>query len=277
MDKLEQVTQKVMARLGNPITTDKPENIKNSSDKDDATKPQPSRSASSKPTCPLCNDVGWLAGEMVMDRLGHMVSSAVRCSCMADADKQRRTAFLLKMDGLTSVERTRRFGNIRDTYGPGTLHGVKLAVEQHRGLITLNGNYGTGKSTLLICAVNEARENGRLAIYTTLADLLSYLRSTFAPDAEETFDKYWDALVKCDVLALDELDEFATTPWAMEKFLMLMDERWRRMEEVLTLCALNNRLQSLPGKVQSRLRDGRAQLITTSGPDLRALNSWEGK
>lgn len=181
------------------------------------------------------------------------------------------------MDGLTDAERTKRFSNIEDNYDPGVLHGLKLAVEQHRGLFTLHGAFGTGKTTLLICAVNEARELGRLAIYTTTVDLLSYLRSTYGPDAEESFDKYWDALVRCEVLALDELDEFSTTPWAMEKFLALIDERWRRMDEVLTLCALNNRIQSLPGKVQSRLRDTRGKVIEIEGGDMRRLNTWEEK
>lgn len=215
-----------------------------------------------------------MAGELVTDRLGNRSSAPIRCQCKTGEDKTRRSAFLLKMDGLTDQERTLRFANTDDRYGPGTLHAVKIAVDERRGLLTLNGNYGTGKSTLLICTVNEGRESGRLAIYTTLADLLTYLRSTFSPDAEESFDKYWEALIKCDILALDELDEFNTTPWAMEKFLNLMDERWRRMNEVLTICALNNRVQSLPGKVQSRLKDGRAKILTIQGEDQRPYNAW---
>lgn len=213
-----------------------------------------------------------MAGELEMTRGGHMESKLIRCSCKDDEDKLRRNQFLLKMDGLTAQERGKRFSAIDDNYEAGVLHSVKAAVDQSCGLITLMGSFGVGKTTLLMCAVNEGRLAGKLAIYTTVTDLLSYLRSTFGPDAEESFDKYWDALIRCDILALDELDEFNTTPWALERFHRLIDERWRRMDEVLTLCASNNRVQSLPGKVQSRLRDVRAQIITLEGRDMRRSN-----
>lgn len=209
-----------------------------------------------------------------MTRLGHMQSDPIRCSCKSEDDKLRRGQFLLKMDGLTKQERDKKFTNIKDNYSPGVLHGIKIAVEECSGLITLTGSYGVGKTTLLMCAVNEGRNAGKLAIYTTVTDLLSYLRSTFGPDSEESFDKYWDALIRCDILALDELDEFNTTSWAMERFLRLIDERWRRIDEVLTLCAINNRIQSLPGKIQSRLKDLRAQIIALEGQDMRQINDW---
>lgn len=222
-----------------------------------------------KPNCAKCNDLYWIAGELELDRFGHFSSKAVRCECKADEDKLRQSQFLLKMDGLTAKEREWRFTNLQDIYAPGVLHGIKVAVDARCGLITLIGSFGVGKTTLLMCAVNEGRNAGKLAIYTTVTDLLSYLRSTFDPGSEENFDKYWDGLIRCDILALDELDEFNTTPWAMERFLRLIDERWRRMDEVLTLCATNNRLQSLPGKIQSRLRDLRAEIITLEGRDMR--------
>lgn len=220
--------------------------------------------------CDLCKDMGWVVSdEMEMTRMGHMQTKLIRCECQTEQDKMRRTQFLLKMDGLTQREREYRFATIEDNYDPGVLTGLKAAVDARAGLITLMGSFGVGKTTILMCAVNEARSAGRLAIYTTVTDLLSYLRSTFQADAEDSFDKYWDALIRCEVLALDELDEFNTTPWAMERFLRLIDERWRRMDEVLTLCATNNRPQALPGKIQSRLRDTRAQMIELKGRDMR--------
>lgn len=234
-------------------------------------------SAASKPACSLCSDVGWVQEpELEMTRKGHMQNVLTRCSCKATEDKAKRSKFLLEMDGLTPQERKKSFAAIdEDSYEVGILHVVRQAVQIQRGLITLTGKPGVGKTTLLICAVNEARNLNKLAIYTTMSDLLSYLRSTFRPEAEDDFDRYWNALVECEVLGLDELDEFASTPWAAERFLRLFDERWRRMDEVLTLCATNNRVQSLQGKIQSRLRDGRAQIITIEGHDMRPANSWD--
>ncbi len=88
------------------------------------------------------------------------------------------------------------------------------------------------------------------------------------------FDARWDLLIRAEVLALDELDEFNTTPWAMERFMRLMDERWRAMDSRLTLCATNSRINALPEKVASRLRDGRAQIVETAGSDQRPYQAW---
>ena len=47
------------------------------------------------------------------------------------------------------------------------------------------------------------------------------------------------------MLALDELDEFRQSDWAMERFHRLIDERWRSMEERLTLLATNANMRML--------------------------------
>lgn len=217
--------------------------------------------------------MGFVVTELRNVRTGHVESKAVPCPCQSEVRAAQRHQILTRMDGLTPKERELRFSTIQDNYEPGVLPMLKLAAEEHRGLITLHGGFGVGKTTLLMCAVNEGRSNNQLGIYTTVTDLLSYLRSTFDPDADESFDKYWDALIRCRILALDEMDEFKTSSWAMERFLRLIDERWRRMDEVLTLCALNGRINSLPGKVQSRLQDGRAEVIAITGKDMRPFNS----
>lgn len=180
----------------------------------------------------------------------------------------------MKLDGLTTSERQRHFAELENVYQDDLIGKVECAAAEGHGLITLFGKPGVGKSTLLICAVNYGREHDKLAIYTTMSDLLSYLRSTFGPDSDDSFDKYWDALIKADILALDELDEFNDTKWAIERFLRLMDERWRRLDEVLTLCAANVRPTALAGKVSSRLRDHRALVLHVEAGDMRLTNDW---
>ena len=81
-------------------------------------------------------------------------------------------------------------------------------------------------------------------------------------------------LVGADVLALDELDEFNSTPWAVEQFLRLIDERWRLLDRCVTLCAMNGGFGSLPGKVGSRLLDGRARVFELGGVDMRPFQAW---
>lgn len=199
----------------------------------------------------------------------------VRCDCRTGADQERRRRRLLEMDGLTPVERQLTFDRLATDANERAIDTVRVAAERRRGLITLTGRPGTGKSTLLICAVNAAREANIPAVYTTVTDLLDYLRRAYNPAAGElAFDARWDLLVRAEVLALDELDEFNTTPWAMERFLRLIDERWRAMDRCLTLCATNAHLSALPEKVYSRLRDGRGQVCEMRGRDMRPYVSW---
>lgn len=144
-------------------------------------------------------------------------------------------------------------------------------------MLTLTGKPGVGKTRLLICAVNEARDAGQPAVYTTMSDLLAYLRRAFNPDldADGTYEERWELYRTVEVLAVDELDEFSATPWAMERFMRLIDERWRNMDRCVTLLATNSRLSSMPEKIASRLRDGRALLLAITGGDMRPMQKWE--
>jgi DNA replication protein DnaC len=199
----------------------------------------------------------------------------VRCRCQSGQDSERRRRYLLRVDGLTPAEREYRFANLRREENGRAIRIVEEAVDWRRGMVTLTGKPGMGKTTLLMCAVNAAREANVPAVYTTVTDLLDYLRAAYNPASGElAFDARWDLLVRCEVLALDELDEFNTTPWAMERFLRLIDERWRALDSRLTLCATNARVNALPEKVASRLRDGRAQIVEMAGSDQRPYQAW---
>lgn len=199
---------------------------------------------------------------------------AIRCECQFENDRDKHRQLLLRHDGLNPSERAMRFVDVQGGANDSAVAQVIDATQRRKGIITLMGRPGTGKTSLLMAAVNEAREAGVPAVYTTVTDLLDYLRQAYAPNVELSFDARWDLLVRAEVLALDELDEFNTTAWAMERFLRLIDERWRAMDKCLTLCATNSRLNSLPEKVASRLRDGRAMVCELTGADMRPYQRW---
>lgn len=234
-------------------------------------KPQP---ASLKPgyRCFVCKDMGWLYHDVPV---GHPeFGKAIRCNCQYDADIGRRRKYLIRIDGLTEQERRLRFATLQVQANSHAIQSVQYAVRQRRGMITLTGKPGLGKTALLIAAVNETREAGVPAVYTTVTDLLDYLKSAYNPqNTGLTFDDRWDLLVSAEVLALDELDEFNTTPWAMERFQRLIDERWRHMDDRLTLLATNSGINALPEKVASRMQDGRGEVIKMAGPDMRPFQT----
>lgn len=202
---------------------------------------------------------------------------------LAEAARQRRTAYLEKLDGLKPHEREWTFNGYRvGRHNRAAFDAVQSAVQQGHGLITLWGVPGVGKTALLMTAINECRRQDWPAMYRTTADLLAWLRAGFDSQQRDnedfSFDRRWRTLIEARCLAIDEMTAFSMTPWAIERFERLIDERWRTMRETITLCAFNAAEDAegrtgLPDVVESRLRDRRAGWIGVGGMDMRRVRS----
>lgn len=223
--------------------------------------------------CHLCHDQGWFYKDVAPGNPDF--GKAFPCECREQVNAERRRNYLFSIDGLSPEDRFLRFEDFvitdenREAY-----FAVTDALTRHRGMVTLTGPWGVGKSNLLISAINKAREAGMAAVYATTAQLFDYLRRAYKPGEEIDIDQRWDLLVGADVLAIDELEKFAATPWALERFSRLIDERWHAMSGRLTLLATNAKVEQLPGDVTSRLEDGRAKIVTITGTDMRKFNEW---
>lgn len=201
---------------------------------------------------------------------------------LAEEARLRRLAWLEKIDGLKPSERTMTLADYKvGPHNRRAADAVAAGIDKGVGLITLWGPYGVGKTALMMAAVNAIRNQDRTAIYRTTADMLAWLRAGFDQsqrDGEDfSYDKRWQMLVNARCLALDEMTAFSVTPWAAERFERLIDERWRSMRDLLTICAFNAAEEpeegssGLPGVVESRLRDVRAQWINVGGLDMRQV------
>lgn len=242
--------------------------------------PKPSAPLPLKPPpqvyqCPMCRDMKWL---IRMDSNGLAITHGdfnrrmIRCNCQYNTDRQHSLDRLTRLDGLTPGDRTKTFETMQQIAGMmEAAETIQDRLVQRRGLVTLRGEPGRGKSYLLMAAINRARSQGVLAVYTTTAELLDHLRRAYAPESDTSLDARWDMLINCEVLALDELDRFKSTEWAEEKFGSFMDLRYRYMDNRLTLCAMNGKLSDLPSRVASRLNDGRARVIEMRGIDVRRV------
>lgn len=191
-----------------------------------------------------------------------------RCSVCGP---QRQAEYLRKIDGLTAEMRSWTFASTLPGRNTQAWQTAQAVAQSPEWFFTLSGPYGIGKTRMLTCIVNEARESRWPAVYLTTAQLLDHLRSAYAPGAEVSFDGMWDRVSTARVLALDELDRWNPTPWAQEKFFQLIDARYRAGAEMLTVFATNSDIDNLPGYVQSRMMDRRCRIFKLAGTDMRQV------
>lgn len=146
-----------------------------------------------------------------------------------------------------------------------------------KGLISLFGSYGVGKSGLLKAIVANFCKKGVQARYVRASDILSEARDTFGKNNSSTEERESDILRKYrsyQLLAIDEIDRISKTDWATSFIFSLLDERYNLRNHRATLLASNMIPGNLPQGfeyLEDRLKDGTR--IIMAGPSLRGNQS----
>ncbi len=108
-------------------------------------------------------------------------------------------------------------------------------AENPKGWLVLWGGVGCGKTHLAAAIKNRRDERGEQTVFKTAPDLLDYLRATYAPDSNVTYDRGFDAIRNATVLILDDYGAHSSTPWAEEKLFQLLNYRFNtRLPTVIT-------------------------------------------
>jgi DNA replication protein DnaC len=101
-------------------------------------------------------------------------------------------------------------------------------------------------------------------LFATVPDLLDYLRATFAPTAEETYDQLFPLMREAEMLVLDDLGTQQSSPWANEKLFQLLNHRYNSsLPTVIT--ANREGLRATDARIRSRLND--VHLVTALNLD----------
>ena len=117
------------------------------------------------------------------------------------------------------------------------------------------GDYGAGKTHLAAAIANDLQERGRDALFSTVPDLLDYLRLTFDPQSNARFDKRFHEYQNAPILILDDLRMASATAWAKEKLFQIIDFRYlTRMPTVITT---SENMDSTDARLATRLMDRR--------------------
>lgn len=132
---------------------------------------------------------------------------------------------------------------------------AKEHAENPKGWLFLMGRFGSGKTHLAAAIANHRQARGDQVVFTTIPDLLDYLRVTFDPKTNVRFDKRFQTILDAPFLVLDDLSMESATAWAKEKLFQILDYRYiRRLPTIITTYKA---LEEIDDRLATRLADRR--------------------
>jgi len=228
-----------------------------------------------KPLCPVCSGMGFVVPDVP---LGHPeYGRATPCECRRRDIKVRQMAGLRAASQLELLEDQTLESFIPEGIGltEAKRRNLRMAYERcvefamdPSGWILLRGGYGCGKTHLAVAIANNRIAQNRPAIFTTVPDLLDFLRSSFAPNSQVGFDERFEQIRSAPLLILDDFGTESGTPWAREKLFQILNHRYNgRLPTVITT---NYELEEIELRMRSRLVDpGLVHIVTILAPDFR--------
>ncbi len=176
----------------------------------------------------LCDGSGWLVGDD---------DTARPCDCRERRITQARTRGVrtvlpTKYQGV-SFDRPPIADMARDPQTRGVVEAVRSYIDEldakiadGRGL-WLEGDVGTGKTTLAMLVSKRAIEAGHSAAIYSLPRLLARIRRTYDGDSSElSYLEFFRRLTSVDLLHIDDLGAEKRSDWVLEQLYAIVDERY---------------------------------------------------
>jgi len=203
--------------------------------------------------CEICKGAGYLRKDVPF---GHpQFGKLISCRCKEAERAAQRRQQLYDLSHLEAL-RDKRLSNF-NFHIPGTQIAFQAAhrfISHLEGLLVLMGGQGCGKTHLAAAIANQCLDQGMVVLFSTTADLLDHLRSTFVPSSAISYDQRFTQMRQAELLVLDDLGVEQDTPWVREKLFQLIDSRYTtRLPTVITMN--QSGLESLEERLRSRLSD----------------------
>jgi DNA replication protein DnaC len=189
-------------------------------------------------SCPLakCDGSGWIHDEAE--------NLATPCECRERRIVQARTRGVrtvlpTKYQGV-SFERPPVSDMARDPQKRAVLQAVRAYIDEldariaaGRGL-WIEGDVGTGKTTLAMLVSKLAIEAGRSVAIYSLPRLLARIRRTYDADASElSYLQFFERLTSVDLLHIDDLGAEKRSDWVLEQLYAIVDERYATNRSII--------------------------------------------
>ena len=225
--------------------------------------------------CPLgvCDGTGWIVGPEDMARA---------CECRQRRIERARAtgvaAALPKRYRGVSFERPPVSDMARQTGVAPVVKDVRAFCEriderlaEGHGL-WLQGDPGTGKTTLAMLVSRAAIDAGRTVAIYSLPRLLARIRRTFdAAVGEDSYFTFFNRLTSVDLLHLDDLGAESRSEWVLEQLYAIVDRRYedQRSIVVTTNLPLGELEAQIGARTVSRLGEICGEAIQVPGSDRR--------
>ena len=149
--------------------------------------------------------------------------------------------------------------------------GIDERLDQGRGL-WLQGDTGTGKTSLAMLASKAALAAGRTVAVYSLPGLLARIRRTFDAEAgEDSYFTFFNRLVSVDLLHLDDLGAESRTDWVLEQLYSIIDRRYSDQRSIVVTTNLEEPelFAQLGERIVSRLTEICGDPLVLKGSDKR--------
>jgi DNA replication protein DnaC len=134
-----------------------------------------------------------------------------------------------------------------------------------QGWLTIIGPYGSGKTHLAAAIANFQRDRGTGVIFTTVPDLMDYLRVTFNNTMTISLQQRFNMVLNIPLLVLDDLRAEQSTAWVREKLFQIIEYRYTG--QLPTVITTAKQVEELDERIATRLLDWRrCQIIAITTP-----------
>lgn len=231
------------------------------------------------PDCPQCHGLGYLRDDAPV---GHPnFGRLTPCACQLE-NMQRQKAFQMRQKSNTDALAGKTFDNFQpdgiglDEISRRTVRAAyelaKAFAEHPQNWLCLVGTYGCGKTHLAAAIANHCLARGKPVLFLNTPDLLDYLRETFSPDAEASYNERFEEIRATPILILDDLGTESPTNWAIEKLYQVLNYRYNA--KLPTVITTNRDMASIDQRIASRLSDlSLVRNCRIVAPDFRAQDN----
>ncbi len=194
-------------------------------------------------SCPLgvCDGSGWIVADD---------DSAQPCECRSRRIAQARTRGVrsvlpAKYQGV-SFDRPPVSDMARDPQTRPVIEAVgafiddlEARIAEGRGL-WLEGDVGTGKTTLAMLVSKRAIEAGHSVAIYSLPRLLARIRRTYDAEGRElSYLEFFRRLTSVDLLHIDDLGAEKRSDWVLEQLYAIVDERYASNRSMVVTTNMN--------------------------------------